>query len=60
LALKALQEGTVDFKDSRVNFTAAKVDLAHSNLVEVDLGTLNSLPSGQIHVDERRRAAAGE
>lgn len=46
LALKALQEGQVDFKDQRVNFTGAKVELTNfnDNLLEVDLGELNSLP----------------
>jgi len=28
LALKALQDGTVDFHDSRVKFTSAKIDIS--------------------------------
>jgi hypothetical protein len=62
LALKAIEQGTVDFADKRVEFTAAKVELTaqRQDLIEVDLGNLRSLPQDQIHVSENRTATKGE
>ena len=59
LALQALQEGKVDFADKRVQFKAAKVDLKmnkagskNREILEVDLGDLESLQSNEMHVNE--------
>ena len=59
LALKALDEGTVDFSDTRIKVTDAAIDFRESTsgarnhqLLEVDLGDLKSLRSDQVHIDE--------
>jgi hypothetical protein len=55
LALKALQDGEVDFHQQQVKFTGAKIDVSKAqNLLEVDLGEMDSLEQGQVHISEGR------
>lgn len=68
LVEQALHEGIVDFSDKRIQFTAAQLDRnvhidklkTGQQLFEVDLGSLKSHSSNEVHIDNLTQLKPGQ